>query len=252
MRNNLVIVPVGSSIERFLHNYNVSKENHWRQANQDRNYDILAVQYGEYEPEQGTYDKFYKIKGFKWPILKKLNKMIDLTEWEYIGIYDDDVILDYQTMNKSFEFAKEKNLKAFQISLAEGSESQWPVTRNKKDIIYTYTNFIEIMCPVFNRISLEKVLKLIDSYDVYTGWGIDCILSEYLETDPAVLHFIKMFHPPRPETGSEYDKYKAFSEMDELFKNVYPKIMQQSGRDIKIDYTRFKDEVKQIIFNTGV
>ena len=251
MRDNLVIVPVGSSIGRFIDKYDVKLEDHWRQTANERNYDIIAVQYGNYEPEKDTYDQLFKIEGFKWPILKKLNQMIDLTEWEYIGIYDDDVILDYKTMNRSFEFAKDKNLKAFQISLAIGSESQWPVTRNIKNTNYTHTNFIEIMCPVFNRTNLEKIMKLINSYDVYTGWGVDYVLSEYLDIEPAVLHFIQMYHPSRPETGSEYDKYKAFVEMDDLLFNVYPKIMKEMGREVKVNYTNFKDEVKQIIFETN-
>lgn len=250
MRNNLVIVPVGSPIDRFIDQYPIKLEDHWRQTKNDRNYDIIAVQYGDYEPDHSTYDQLYKIEGFKWPILKKLNSMIDLTEWEYVGIYDDDVILDYHTMNASFEFAKDKNFKAFQISLAPGSESQWKCTQKKRDVIYTRTNFIEIMCPVFSRLSLEKMMLLLNRFDVYSGWGVDYVLSEYLMYEPAVIHFLQMFHPSRPDTGSEYQKKAAFEEMFKLLYDIFPAFMKEQGREVKVNYNDFKDKTTEIFLST--
>ena len=51
-----------------------------------------------------------------------------------------------------------------------------------------------------------------------------------------------MFHPPRLNTGSEYDKSKAFAEMDLLLNTVFPAEMKKQGRKIINDYSRFTDK----------
>jgi hypothetical protein len=243
-KENLIIVPVGNPIDKFVKqlNYPMDVKDHWRWVREERNYQVVAVQYSDFEPEEGTYDHLIKMKGFKWPIAKELSKQFDMTEWEYIGFYDDDVILDWKKMNRSFEIAKDKNFKAFQISLEKGSESQWPCTQQTEGISHSFTNFIEIMCPVFSRSVLPQFMKLANAYDVYTGWGLDYVLAEYLDIKPAVIHEVTMFHPPRPDTGSGYDKSKAFAEMDLLLNTVFPAEMEKQGRKIINDYSRFTDK----------
>jgi hypothetical protein len=246
---NLIIVPVGSPVDKFCRNEDESK-NHWRRVSHDREYQILAVQYGDFVPEEGTYDDLIVMKGFKWNIAKELYKKFDFTEWEYVGFYDDDVVVDFCSMNESFIVAKQNNFKAFQISLEEGSESQWKCTQQMNGVEYAYTNFIEIMCPVFNRSVLPKFMELVNAYDVYCGWGLDYVLSEYLDIYPAVIHSIKMYHPPRPQTGSTYDKTSAFREMDILLKEVYPRLMKEQNRQPKIDYSTFRDKTREFVIKT--
>jgi len=249
--NNLIIVPVGSPINKFLNQYHLEEKDHWRWTNSGpRNYEILAVQYGEFEPEKNTYDKLVKMSGFKWPIVKKLMGEIDYTKYEYIGFYDDDVILSRESMNRSFEIALEGNIDAFQISLAPGSESSYPNTRYNEGIKYSLTNFIEIMAPVFSSRILPKFLKLLDSYDGNYGWGLDWVLSEYLEIYPAVIHDVQMFHPARPETGSSYNKQIAFKEFYKLLEETYPALMSKEGRSIKKDYNNFKDLTNFLVMNS--
>jgi hypothetical protein len=216
-------------------------ENHWRWTKNNRNYCILAVQYGDFEPEEGSYDALIKMKGFKWTIAKELQNQIDFTKFDYIGFYDDDVILDNISMSRSFALAKERDFKAFQISLDTGSESQYPATRKLEGMKYTYTNFIEIMCPVFHNSVIAKYMDLLNSYDVYTGWGVDYVLAEFLQIKPAVIHEVTMLHPSRPNTGSGYDKSAAFKEMSDFLNIHYPNIMKKYGQEIKVDYNNFRD-----------
>lgn len=247
---NLIIVPVGSPVDKFVKqvNHPMPIEMHWRQTKNDRNYAILAVQYGDFEPEPGTYDALLKIKGFKWTIAKELQLHLNFTDWEYVGFYDDDVILDYRAMNTSFDLAKEKEFKAFQISLAPGSESQYPCTRNNPTMKYTITNFIEIMCPVFHHSVINKFMRLAHSYDVFCGWGLDYVMAEYLDIEPAIIHKVMMLHPPRPDTGSGYDKTDAFREMYNLFDEVFPNLMKKEGREVKNDYRTFRPaEIKMVM-----
>jgi hypothetical protein len=248
---NLVIVPVGSPVDKFVKqvNHPMPIENHWRWTKNDRNYSILAVQYGDFEPEEGAYDALLKISGFKWTIAKELQKHLDYTDWEYVGFYDDDVILDYSAMNYSFDLAASKEFKAFQISLSPGSESQYPCTRYNPSLKYSYTNFIEIMCPVFHKSVINKAMRLAHSYDIFCGWGFDYVMAEYLDIKPAIIHEVHMFHPPRPDTGSGYDKTKAFNEMYNLFDNVFPKLMSEEGRTVKNNYHAFRPDEIQMVMN---
>lgn len=244
--DNLVIVPVGVPVDTFCKT-KYESDTHWRRKSFERNYQILAVQYGDFVPEEGTYDDLIVMKGFKWTIAKELYKKFDFTDWEYVAFYDDDVVLSYNNMNESFDLAKQNNFKAFQISLSSGSESQWKCTQHMQGIDFAYTNFIEIMCPVFNRSVLPKFMDLVNSYDVFCGWGLDYVLSEYLNIDPVVIHSIQMYHPPRPQTGSTYNKDSAFKEMYNLLGSVFPKLMEAEGRKIQVDYSNFRDETKQLV-----
>ena len=56
-----------------------------------------------------------------------------------------------------------------------------------------------------------------------------------------------MFHPSRPDTGSGYDKTNAFREMHELLNVVFPKAMHDDGRQMRVDYERFKDETIRMV-----
>jgi len=249
MKTNLIIVPVGKPVDHFINQtgYPVKPEDHWRWRHNETNYDVLAVQYGDFVPEKGSYDTRFKIPGFKWTILKELHRYMNIAEYEYIGIYDDDVILDYHAMNKSFEIAKENNLKAFQISLAPGSESSYKCTQFVPGVEYATTNFIEVMCPVFRRDTFLKVMTLIEAYKIYTGWGMDYVLCEWLGHSMSVIHAVQMFHPSRPDTGSGYDKSAAFAEMHDVIYNVFPKLMAEHGRQGVIDYSRFEAKVLDVL-----
>ena len=243
--DNLIVVPVGVPIDTFCKDEKL--KTHWRRTENERNYQILAVQYGDFVPEEGTYDDLIVMKGFKWPIAKQLNEMFDFTEWDYVGFYDDDVVIEYQSINTSFDMARQNNFQVFQISLSEGSESNWKSTQNIKNAEFAYTNFIEIMCPVFSRTTLPKIMELINSYDIFCGWGLDYVLAEYLSVDPVVIHKVSMYHPPRPNTGSTYNKQKAFQEMNDFLNNTYPQVMMKQGRNSLTNYGMFKDNVKLII-----
>ena len=224
--NNLIIVPVGLDIDHFvkLHELEFNMDDHWRNTANERNYDILAVQYGDYVPQEGTYDFLVKAKGNKWKIIKQLDKEIDFSQWDYIGAYDDDVLTTTDCVNAAFNYAKLNNVAAYQQALSPGSESNWPVTRQEEGWAVSFTNFMEIMCPVFRQDCFFMLMGLIDKYDVNHGWGLDFIFSDLFNSDIGIIHFAPMYHPSRPSTGSSYSKDEAFNEMNNLVNSLYPSI----------------------------
>ena len=97
MTRNLIIVPVGMPL-----NFNgIDPRSHYRYIHNNRNYDIIVIQYGDFVPESNTFDTIYKIIGNKFQILKKLYDIVDFAKYNYIGLYDDDIVVDFKTINES-------------------------------------------------------------------------------------------------------------------------------------------------------
>lgn len=220
---NLIICPVGNPItfdDRF------DKDNHWRFTKDNRLYETLVFQYSDFVPEEGTYDQLIKQPGFKWSLSKEWLKKIDYTQYEYIGFLDDDLITDIESINESLKLAKERDFKLFQLSVTQDSDMFYSILKNQPGLKYTKTNFNEVMGPFIHTSKIPACQELWDKYDIFSGWGFDKILCELIQDDAAVIHFKQMYHPKR---SGNYDKSKAFAEMDELLYNVFPKLMKEKG-----------------------
>ena len=220
--NNLVICPVGNPITfdpRFDRDY------HWRNTVESRLYETLVFSYNDFEVEKYSYDFLIKEKGFKWSLAKNyFNNNKDYLSYEYIAFFDDDLITDVHNLNSAFLLAIEKNMKCFQLSVTEDSDIFYPILKNKEGVKYTRTNFIEVMGAVIHSSLIPLCLELWNRYDIYSGWGFDKVLSDLTKEDCFVIHSSKMFHPKKE---SSYNKQNAFSEMDLLLNNVFPKFMKE-------------------------
>jgi hypothetical protein len=80
------------------------------------------------------------------------------------------------------------------------------------------------MGAVIHSSLIPLCLELWNRYDIYSGWGFDKVLSDLTKEDCFVIHSSKMFHPKKE---SSYNKQNAFSEMDLLLNNVFPKFMKE-------------------------
>lgn len=217
---SLIICPVGNPLTfdtRF------DKENHWRYTSQNRLYDTLIYQYNEYEPEENTYDVKIKKKGFKWALAKEYLETADISQYEYIGFFDDDLITDMQNINGALELAHDRNLKIFQLSVTNDSDIFYPILRNNPALSYATTNFVEVMGPFIHTSLISLCVELWSKYDIYTGWGFDKVLCDLTKENAAVIHKYSMYHPKKE---SSYDKTNAFSEMNKLLSDVFPKFMK--------------------------
>ena len=220
--NNLIICPVGGPLtfdSRF------DGANHWRYTDRlPRDYKTLAIQYGDYTPPDNTYDFILKKTGFKWTMAKELFNSIDLSQYDYIGFMDDDLVTDIQNLNGAFRIAIANSLKIFQLSLTEDSDAFYPILKQKPSTLFSRTNFIEIMGPIIHSSLLPLCLDLWNRYDIFSGWGFDKVICDLTQTPAAVIHKHSMVHPLRP---SSYDKTKAFAEMDKLTIEVFPALMKE-------------------------
>lgn len=218
--NNLIICPVGNPLtfdDKF------DKENHWRYTKPNRLYETFVIQYGNFVPEENTYDSLVEQKGFKWSLAKEYLPKLNYQQYDYIGFFDDDLITDIDNLNRAFTVAEQNNLKMFQLSVTPDSDVFYPILRNKLGIKYTTTNFIEVMGPVLHSSLIPICLELWNEYDIYSGWGFDKVLCDLTKEDAAVIHCSQMYHPKKV---SSYDKTNAFLEMNTLVNQIFPNFIK--------------------------
>lgn len=241
--SNLIIVPVGNPLT-FDPRFDAKQHYRFTDKN-ERDYETLVLQYSAFEPEKHTYDKIIRGSGFKWQLVKKLFNTyptgFNYNNYEYIGFFDDDIITDIRSINKSLRIARENDLKLFQLSVTEDSDMFYPILVNKPGIKYTKTNFNEVMAPFIHTSLIPICVELWNKYEIFSGWGFDKVLCDLTKTDAAVIHQYQMYHPKRV---SSYDKTSAFKEMDTLLYDIFPKFMSEKyGENWQFSDRQFEKEI---------
>lgn len=244
-KRNLIFVAVGNPIE-FHDAYD--RENHWRYTKPERNYEVMVAQYGDYEPDPETYDIYVKFKGPKWMIVKQfLDAFDDIAyDYEYVSFFDDDLITDIQSINRSYEIARQNKIKLFQLSTLAGSASAHYILHQDKTLSYSRTNFIEGMSPTFHTSLIPILREFMRRHEVKSGWGFDLILGSITRQIPAVIHEVSVYHPDKQ---SYYDTSAAQAEMNHILHDVYPKFMKDRwGSPIDTDIDWSGNDIRPIVY----
>lgn len=218
-------------------------KNHWRRTDRGhREYDTTIVNYNYesgFEPEAFSYDYRTDKKGFKWPLALdyiKKNREKLMENYEYIGIWDDDIQADIESLNHSLIMAHNCGAMMFQMSLTANSDEWFDILKQNPDYLFTWTNFIEIMCPVYHTSLIPMMIEFWESYPFKMGWGFDKVACELAEAPAMVIHCRAMYHPKREQ--STYDKTAAFEEMRICMEEAYPAYCK---KHFDIDNARVRD-----------
>ena len=237
--SNVIFCPVGIPLN-FHDAYD--KENHWRFTKEHRNYKTIVYQYKDFDIEPNTYDELIRDTGFKWDLAKHFLDTYDYRDYDYIGFWDDDLVTDIQSINRAIEIATEKNIKIFQLSTIQGSDSTHQILHQNLSYKYSSTNFNEGMGPFFHSSLIPILLDFWKHHQVKSGWGFDMIFSAITKEKCGVIHDVSMYHPGKV---SYYNKGAAFSEMNEILTNVYPKFMKEKYNE---DHSAFNDAQQEYEF----
>lgn len=148
-------------------------------TNDQRNYDIVAVYYGDRDEVFNTYsDKFDVVirrKGSKFQnFFHMFNTTNILDKYKYFFVLDDDIIFNTTDINQMFDFAKSHpEVQICQPAFSRPSNISHPVTKQHSACRYRYTNFVEVNTPLFTRVSVDKLARVYQ--DRLIGWGIDAL-----------------------------------------------------------------------------
>lgn len=179
----------------------------------DSRFDLILIYYGNDDAVFSDYTKDALIcirqKGQKFPLIKSFIRQNDalFSKYDYIWLPDDDISLLTDDINNLFVAAKDHHLLICQPAVlsCDGVVSH-EITRPRKGLKLRFTNFVEVMMPLFER---QSLLRLCDDFDLsQSGWGLDVSWSHRLN-DPqdklAVIDAIVARHT-KP-VGSDYSRF---------------------------------------------
>ncbi|MCF6360256.1 MAG: hypothetical protein L3J29_05760 [Cyclobacteriaceae bacterium] len=226
----------------------------------DRNFDVALIYYPDII-EKAVKNKLEELSdylffesGFKYAVLKKvLMEHTELRDYSFFWMPDDDVEIVNGTTNMLFNYAEEYQLELCQPSTTKKNIS-WKIVRQNRFCELRYTNYVEVMCPLFSKNALELAL---DSFS-YTssGWGLDFYWSKIINRSIAIIDRIKVYHTKKIQLdgGTLYQKLLAetgkepHQELDEMIEkyNLIP-VPKEVGRIYKKGSFLFY--LYKIIFN---
>ena len=145
--------------------------------------DFLAICYESVDDELLKDAKIVvHQKGHKYSLIKKLlddNPGI-VDQYDYFMLLDDDIATSSKKIEEIFQIHSDNKLLLSQPALTRDSYFSHRITRRywRKKVRFRYTNFVEMMCPIFSKESLKKCIHTFDSNK--SGWGLDYIWPEIL------------------------------------------------------------------------
>lgn len=198
MNKNLVILPVGSK----------SITNQWAS---DRQFDLWTFSFDKSGVKDKYADRSFHVPLFKYHALKFLLETEDVSQYEYFWFPDDDLVISTENVNDIFAIAKANDLQLGQVSVNPDTHRTWHwyLRQNKKYEIRR-TNYVEVMCPFFNKEFLLKCLHTFNSN--LSSYGIDIEWS--FMTDPrrtAIIDKFSVSHIRPVRSGDLYSKLNEMS-----------------------------------------
>lgn len=235
---NLVIAVAGDD---SLHRY-------WK------DHDLFIVYYGKNELKKEQYKSeatyFWESKGTKFNIIHNLykEKKDIINKYDYIFIPDDDLFINSEDITRLFQLTNEYHLLISQPAII--GYYSLPVTLPVPCNILRYTNYVEIMCPCFEK---NTFFQLHETFNYNKScWGID-LLWNYKLGQPkdklAIIDDIVAIHTRPVYKGDNYSNnqiknaYKDILDICEKFNITHEKVVYN-----RIEKSQFDCEKNQFIF----
>jgi hypothetical protein len=194
-RRNLVILRAGDN----------SLHPEWIQG--PRHFDLFISYYGSTpDRHRSDADHYEMRKGPKWSciadLLAERPELID--QYDSFWFPDDDLSASTDTLNRMFALFQGLDLDLAQPALTVNSYYSWSILLQQEGHIARYSEFVEVMAPLFTR---ETLLKCSPSFaESRSGWGLDWVWPTVLAThEPkiAILDATPVWHT-RPIGGELY------------------------------------------------
>lgn len=210
MSKNVIILCAGDN----------SLHKNWLGDKQD--FDLIIIYYGNSDEIVKEYQKHAKLvlmnKGQKWHLIYNFVKEYKntLKDYDFFWFPDDDLDTNVNDLNKFFEINTKFKLWLSQPSLT--GYVSYEIERPIPDSILRFTNFVEIICPAMDRITLAR---LVDYFNINeSGWGLDYLwpkILSYPTNKIAIVDAITVEHTK--QIGGDYTRFKKepIEELKEVF-----------------------------------
>lgn len=170
-RRNLLVLRAG---DRSLHPGWLALEG------TNRNWDLHISYFGNRAEPFGALPDGVSLSQEKGPKYLGLADCFDrhpqfLERYDWIGCPDDDLEVAMGSWSQIFDVAAESGAAIAQPSLDARSYFSHRVTLQRRHYRYRYTNFVEVMCPIFARDTLSDLLPQFRENN--SSWGLDYVWS---------------------------------------------------------------------------
>lgn len=213
-RRNLVVLRAN---EQSIHRS-------WEQNldERDRNWDLCISWYGQGSPDDVADCEFLSIQreDRKFGAIHALfQPESPLWAYDQIWLPDDDLQIARRDINRLFMTCQRHGLHLAQPSLVPTSFVNHKMTAQQPDYALRYTNFVEVMCPLFSNMALRLCLPSFNAS--MSGFGLDHIWPRLLgmvHSHMAIIDDVAVAHT-RP-MGNSYDMASAINE-DRNLRRLY-------------------------------
>jgi hypothetical protein len=192
VKDNLLIAAIGEG----------SKHKNWIAG--ERNFDTIFIVYDKHMAKAFEEDGDLVVveEGFKFQLIKKVLEENDLVDkYENIYMPDDDVEIDTDSINHLFDVMKINGIEIGQPSMEDINCINAHVV-NKEGANIVFTNYIEIMNPVFSKDALSKVIEYFDENQL--GFGYETLWNKLYDNPDdkfAVVHSVIATHTRPMRSG---------------------------------------------------
>ena len=198
MRKNLVIAAVGDE----------SVHPTWLSDARARSFDLALIYFGDTPDKyREQAEHYFPRKGIKFLMIHELaqRELADvLPRYDYVWLPDDDIAGDTAAVNRLFAIAAERRLAICQPGIGAGDVSFRSLRADPRYLL-RYSPFVEIMCPLFSRAALARVLPTFNAN--VSAWGIDWLwASMFHSRELAVIDAAPMAHTRPLQTGGVHGR----------------------------------------------
>lgn len=165
-RRNLIVVRAGD----------MSLHRRWMDDSRSRNFDLLVSYYGRAPGRyQGRCDHYHAMTGPRWPAHDWLwrNRRELFDRYERVAFVCDDVDAVTRVWNAMFNLCE-----WFDLDLAQPAITGYvnvPITMPVAGSVLRYTDWVEVMCPVFSRRALaicgDTFRESVSGWSLGRVWG---------------------------------------------------------------------------------
>lgn len=188
----------------------------------DRNWDLCISWYGKGDPEDIGDCEFLSIQreDRKYGAIHALfQPESPLWAYDQSWLPDDDLQISRREINRLFMICQRHGLQLAQPSLVPTSFVNHAMTAQHPEYALRYTNFVEVMCPLFSNAALRLCLPSFNAS--ISGFGLDHIWPRLLgmvHSHMAIIDDVAVAHT-RP-MGNSYDMAAAIDE-DRNLRRLY-------------------------------
>ncbi len=161
----------------------------WLEGSAERNWDLLVHSFGPqcpWENQEGVEIIRALGSDIQGPKMRAIHSLyIQKPElflaYDYICVADDDLATNLETLNRMFILCEHYGLELAQPALTRDSYmANWGITMENNSFLLRYTNFVEVMCPVFSRAFFDLCAPTFN--ENLSGYGLDLLWSSWVSS----------------------------------------------------------------------